>query len=247
MRSMLAPSMLEVICNNIKTDHAAGRFFELAPVYLPKSLPVTEYVNEIKHLCLGMYGASESFYTIKGVLDSLAATYGINFKYEKASVSYLHPGRSARVLVNGKEIGVFGQLRYEIVADLPIAEGKKNDAKIFLAELDYAALAEEFADQIRYTPLSDKEAKNRDISLLVAKSVQVGDMMEAVKEISKLVKETGVVDIYESEKLGADKKSVTLSVKFATEDHSVTDEEADTAVAKLVKKLGERFEAQTRE
>lgn len=246
VRTLLAPSMLTVISNNIKTEHESGRFYELAPVYLPKSIPVKEYADERKHLCIGMYGAKESFYTLKGVLDTMAAAYKLDFKYERAEVSYLHPGRSAAVLVNGVKVGTLGQLKYELVNELPIADGKKADTKIFIAEIDYALLAEQFAEGIRYTPVSDKESRVRDMSLIVAKTVEVGVMMDAVKKISKLAAEVSLVDIYEHEKLGLDKKSVTLSVKFATADHGVTDEEADGARDKIVRKLSEQFEAVAR-
>ena len=246
LRTMLIPSVLEVINNNIKTDHTAGRFFELAPVYSPKSLPVTEYVNEVKHLALGVYGPDEDFYSVRKILDEMADGYGMTLKYQRCETSYLHPGRSAAIYAGGVQVGVIGQLRYEIIDGMSIAEGKKNDIRIFVAELDYAALSKQFADQIRFTPLSDKESKVRDISLLVDRKVQAGDMIEAVGEISKLAREVSVADVYQSEKLGFLKKSITLSVKFATEDHSITDEEADTAKAKIIKKLGERFQAEAR-
>lgn len=246
VRTLLAPSMLTVISNNIKTDHDAGRFFELAPVYLPKSIPVKEYADERKHLCLGIYGQDEDFYSMKAVLDILANTYGLDFAYERAEVSYLHPGRSAAVICNGVKLGTFGQLKYELVNELSIAEGKKADTKIFMCELDYKLLSEQFAPAIKYTPVSDKESKSRDMSLLVSKTVEVGPMMAAVKAISKLAQSVSLVDIYENEKLGEDKKSVTLSVVFATADHDVTDEEADAAREKIVKKLSEQFEAVSR-
>jgi len=246
VRTLLAPSMMTVICNNIKSDHEGGRFFELAPVYLPKSLPVKEYADERKHLCIGTFGQAEDFYSMKEILDTIAVTYNLTFKYERAEVSYLHPGRSAAVLVDGVKIGTFGQLKYELIDNLPIAEGKKNDTKIFLAELDYKLLSEAFAEGIRYTPLSNKESKVRDMSMIVDKSVAAGDMLDAVKAISKLASKVSVADIYQNEKLGFGKKSITLSVVFATADHDITDEEADAAREKIVKKLSEQFGALAR-
>ncbi|MBR6328283.1 MAG: phenylalanine--tRNA ligase subunit beta [Lachnospiraceae bacterium] len=246
VRPMLVPSMLNIIINNIKAEHAGGRFFELAPVYIPKGLPVSEYPDEPDHLCIGLYGPDEDFYSLKAVVDSIADAYGLDFSYERAEVSYLHPGRSAALICNGHRIGTLGQLRYEIVDSFAIAEGKKADAKVFLAELDYTLLARQFAPAIRFTPLSDKESRVRDISLLVDTDTQVGDMIASVKKISKLAKEVNLADIYCHEKLGAGKKSVTLSIRFATADHSVTDEEADGARDKVVKKLSEEYGAVAR-
>ena len=246
VRTILAPSMLNVLVNNIKLGHEAGRFFELAPVYRPKSLPVTEYVNEPLHLCLGIFGKGEDFYSMKAVIEAVADFYDLEFEYKKEEISYLHPGRSAAIYAGGKKIGHLGQLRYEIVNELPIAEGKKGDLKVFMAEIDYALLSECFKDGIHFTQLSDKAAASRDISLVVDKKTAVGDMIASVKGISKLAKEVSLFDIYESEKLGADKKSVTLSVKFATDDHDVTDEEADQARDKIIRKLSEQIGAVAR-
>ncbi len=246
VRAVLAPSMLNVIINNIKSDHDAGRFFELAQVYRPKELPVHDYVDEPMHLCVGLYGKDEDFYSLKAVLDNMAAAYGLSFTYEKAEVPCLHPGRSALVKCNGAELGTLGQLKYEIIDELSIAEGKKADLKIFIAEIDYSVMAAQFADGVHFTPLSDKESRVRDISLIVDRSVEVGSMIAEVKTISKLASKVSLADIYQHEKLGLSKKSVTLSIKFATSDHDVTDEEADGARDKVVKKLSEKFGAVAR-
>lgn len=245
LRTTLVPSMLTVLCNNIKTEHNAGRFFEVAGVFLPKSLPLTEKPVEDRHLCIGVYGPDEDFYSAKAILDTVAALHGLEFTYAREKVSYLHPGRSAAVFCNGVKLGTIGQLKYEIINELSIAEGKKSDLKIFITELNYELLNAQFAEGIRFTPLSDKESASRDLSLLFNKSCEVGPVLSAIREISKLVSEVNLVDIYQSEKLG-DKKSVTFSINFATSDHSVTDEEADQALSKITKKLGEQFDAYMR-
>ena len=66
MRTLLAPSMLNVIVDNLKKGNSAGRLFEMAPVYLPKSLPLTERPDERQTLCLGVFGPGEDFFTVKG-------------------------------------------------------------------------------------------------------------------------------------------------------------------------------------
>lgn len=246
VRPMLVPSMLDVMVNNIKSGHEDLRFFELAPVYRPRSLPIKEYADEPRHLCIGICGAGEDFYSLKSCVDALLDAYALEGTYEREEVSYLHPGRSAAVYIGERKLGVLGQLRYEIVDQLDIAEGKKADTRIFLAELDYEALFESMADGIRYTPVSEKESRVRDISLLVDKKILVGNIISEAAAASKLAREVTLADIYESEKLGHDKKSVTISVRFSTSDHDVTDEEADSARERIVKKLTEKIGATAR-
>ena len=72
MRTLMAPSMVRVIENNIKNGHEAMRFFEIANVYLPKALPLTEQPIEQKMICLGACGADEDFFAMKGSLEAFA-------------------------------------------------------------------------------------------------------------------------------------------------------------------------------
>ena len=67
MRTLLAPSMLNVIVDNLKKGNAEGRLFEMAPVYLAKELPINEHPHERQTLCLGAFGPEEDFFTVKGV------------------------------------------------------------------------------------------------------------------------------------------------------------------------------------
>lgn len=246
MRTLMAPSMVRAIENNIKNGNEALRFFELANVYLPKALPLTEPPVEKKTLCLGTSGAKEDFFAMKETIEKLAAANDLKFTYKKAEVSYLHPGRTAMVYCNGKQIGTFGQLRYEVVDSLAIAEGKKADTKIFIAELDYAALSEEFKEAIKYVPASTYAKTARDISMIVDKAVACGDIIDAIYAVDGLVKEVAVFDIFESEKFGLSKKSLAFNIKLSSDEMDVTDEMTDEVVAKVVKALGEGFDAQMR-
>ncbi len=246
MRTLMAPSMVKVIENNIKNGNEAMRFFELANVYLPKALPLTEPPVEKKILCLGTCGVSEDFFALKDTLESFASYNDLTFSYKRGEVPYLHPGRTADVYCKGVKIGHFGQLRYEIVDSLNIAAGKKADTKIFVAELDYSALVDLFKTAIKYVPESGFAANSRDISILIDKSVECGTIMDAISACDTLITKVSLFDIFESEKLGADKKSMAFTLKLASDNADVTDEMTDAVVEKVVSALGEQFGAQMR-
>ncbi|MBQ1189338.1 MAG: phenylalanine--tRNA ligase subunit beta, partial [Lachnospiraceae bacterium] len=152
MRTLMAPSMVRVIENNIKNGNEEVRFFELANIYIPKALPLTEQPIEKKMLCLGTLGAAEDFFSMKETLEVFASDNDLSFTYKRGNVPYLHPGRTAEVYCKGVKIGHFGQLRYEIVDQMNIAGGKKADTKIFIAEIDYSTLKELFKAAINYVP-----------------------------------------------------------------------------------------------
>ena len=140
MRTLLTPSMLNVIVDNLKKGNAEGRLFEMAPVYLAKELPINEHPHERQTLCIGAFGPEEDFFTVKGALEALAAGFGLTFDYQRETAAWLHPGISAAVYCNGKRLGVFGKLANEINAELEIAKEQKDSQNIYLGELDYEAL-----------------------------------------------------------------------------------------------------------
>ena len=242
----MAPSMVRVIENNIKNGHEAMRFFEIANVYIPKALPLTEQPIEKKMICLGTCGASEDFFAMKGTLEAFASANDLEFTYKRGTVPYLHPGRTAEVYCKGEKIGHFGQLRYEIVDTMNIAAGKKADTKIFIAEIDYSVLTGLFKEAIKYVPESGFTGNSRDISVLIDKSVECGAIIDAIKATDALVKKVALFDIFESEKLGLDKKSMAFNIQLESKEANVTDEMADAVFEKVVAALAEQFGAQMR-
>ena len=246
MRTIMAPSMVRVIENNIKNGNEAMRFFEMANIYLPKALPLTEPPVEKKMLCLGTCGAEEDFFALKETLENFAAYNDLTFSYKRGNVPYLHSGRTAEVYCKDVKIGHFGQLRYEVVDNMNIAAGKKADAKIFVAEIDYSTLVELFKKAIKYIPETGFAKNSRDISVLIDKKYECGTIIDVITGCDELIQKVSLFDIFESEKLGADKKSMAFNMKLASATGDVTDEMTDTVVEKVVAKLGEQFGAQMR-
>ena len=242
----MAPSMVRVMENNIKNGHEEMRFFEIANVYLPKALPLVEPPVEKKMICLGSCGASEDFFTMKGTLEAFAGANDLEFTYKRGNVSYLHPGRTAEVYCKGQKIGHFGQLRYEIVDSMNIAVGKKADTKIFIAEIDYSVLADLFKKGIKYIPESGFTGNSRDISILIDKEVECGAIIEAIVAADELIAKASLFDIFESEKLGKDKKSMAFNIQLSAADKDVTDAMTDEAVEKVLKALETQFGASMR-
>lgn len=243
MRTLMAPAMVRAIENNIKNGNTELRFFELANVYIPKSLPLTEAPDEVKTLCLGTSGSEEDFFTMKETLENFASYNNIKFTYKRGNVPYLHPGRTAQVYCDGTLIGTFGQLRYDVVDSMAIAKDKKNDTKIFIAELNYDVLKTKFKEEITYTPESTFAKTGRDIAMIVDKEVECGDIIATIEKADSLVAEVDLFDIFESEKLGFGKKSMAFRIVFASNEADVTDEMTDKAVDSIVNTLKDVYGA----
>ncbi len=241
MRTMLAPGVLRSIENNLKKGNDAMRFFELANVYVPKALPLTEPPYEISTLCLGACGADEDFFTMKEAIEKLAAVNDLTFEYEKATAPYLHPGRCAAIFLNGEKIGIFGQLKYEIIKDLSIPEGKKADVKIFLAEINYTLLSSMFKSAIAYKEESKFKKDARDLSLVVDKNLECGTIIKAIKSASDIIASVDLFDIYEGEHMEPGKKSLAFNILFASDECDISEEMTNDAVSAILEKLDSAY------
>ena len=237
MRTLLAPSMLNVIVDNLKKGNAEGRLFEMAPVYLAKELPINEHPHERQTLCIGAFGPEEDFFTVKGALEALAAGFDLTFTYQRETTSWLHPGISAAVYCNGKRLGVFGKLANEINAELEIAKEQKDSQNIYLGELDYEALMSCVEGELRYKPLSPYAAVKRDLALVCDESVACGDIEETIKKASPLITEVKLFDIYRGANLGEGKKSMAFSLTLSDPAAEVSNEQVERTVKKVLGNL----------
>ncbi len=238
MRPLLAPSMLNTVVENIKRGNNEGRIFELSNVYEPKALPVTELPKEILHLGAAIFGDEESFFTLKGAVEALGEAFGLKFDYERAQdVSYLHPGISAYILCEGERVGVFGKLANNVTAELKLPKDSKSNHKIFLAELDEAALMKHVEANFRYQPISEHPIVMRDLALIVDEKTECGVIQ---KEISKACPQIGNVelfDIYRSEQIGEGKKSMAFKLSFVPTDKPFTPEDVNRFIKKILGNL----------
>ena len=237
MRTLLTPSMLNVIVDNLKKGNAEGRLFEMAPVYLAKELPINEHPHERQTLCIGAFGPEEDFFTVKGALEALAAGFGLTFDYQRETAAWLHPGISAAVYCNGKRLGVFGKLANEINAELEIAKEQKDSQNIYLGELDYEALMSCVEGELRYKPLSPYAPVKRDLALVCGEAVSCGEIEETIRKASPLVSEVKLFDIYRGANLGEGKKSMAFSLSLSDPKKEVSAEEVERVVKKILGNL----------
>ena len=237
MRTLLAPSMLNVIVDNLKKGNTEGRLFEMAPVYLAKELPINEHPHERQTLCIGAFGPEEDFFTVKGALEALAAGFGLRFDYKRETTPWLHPGISAAVYCGDKRLGVFGKLSNEINGELEIAKDQKDSQNIYLGELDYEALMSCVDGELRYQPLSPYAAVKRDLALVCDEKTTCGEIEETIKKASPLVGEIKLFDIYRGANLGEGKKSMAFTLSLSDPKKEVSTEEVERVVKKILGNL----------
>ncbi|MBQ9728995.1 MAG: phenylalanine--tRNA ligase subunit beta [Clostridia bacterium] len=234
MRTFLAPSMLQNAVRNIRRGNDEGRLFEVANVYVPRDTMGGEQPEERKHLVLGLWGNQSDFFDMKGAVERFAETFHLVFGYERAEKSYLHPGVSANVLLDGKVVGTFGELDPAIALSLGL------DKKVYLGELDIAAIGNVLDDAVRYVNLPKFPAVQRDLALLVNEELTCAEVEEVLMHSCKYVTAAKLFDVYRGGQVPAGKKSMAFTLTFtpdASAEKAFTPENLDGYVKKILNNL----------
>ena len=206
-----------------------GRLFEIAKVYLPKELPLTDFPEERKKLCIGLFGMCD-FFDLKGVIEAVADSIRAKFEFVPSARSFLHPGVCADIICDGKVIGYAGRL------DPAIADELALERKAFIAELDYEQLMS-CAQPFKYKPLPKFPEVTRDLALVADMDVTCGQIEQAIYGACKYVTDVKLFDIYVGAQVGADKKSMAFTVTFTPADEAITPEKCDGYVKKILNNL----------
>ncbi len=240
MRTDMTSSVLKTLRTNHARRNSQAAVFEIGTIFTP--VEGRELPDETKQIALGMYGEYD-FYAIKGILESLfeaVGIYGCEFKACGDNPTY-HGGRCARIYKKDKYLGIIGQIHPAVCASF------KLDTEVYAAVIDFEALAE-LADMSRhYAPLPKFPAVTRDIAVTVDKTVEVGQIVKIIEaQGSDIIEDCKLFDIYEGVQVGRDKKSVAYSITFRSAEKTLTDEDVNPVIDRILKQLEEKLGAQLR-
>ena len=231
MRTSALTSMMEVVRRNWSNRNLEGRFFEIAREYFPtgeNQLPVERDV-----LCYALYGSGEDFFTAKGVAEEVMAKLGLKnvvYTAEKNNPTF-HPGRCAKVTVDGELIGYVGQLHPEAAANFGV------NTEVYCATLSMEVMFNNAGGDVKYTALPKFPSTYRDLSLVCNEDVPSGDIVAVIEKTAKHLEAVCLFDMYKGEQVPAGMKSLSYKLILRKKDATLTDDEADAVVAKVLKAL----------
>lgn len=240
MRTTMAGSMLDTLSRNYNYRTKSAKLFELGRVYIPNEKG--QLPDEPRTLMMGMYGDVD-FFDIKGVCEEMFSELHIeNVEYERLTDNPVyHPGRSAVIKVNGKTLGVIGEVHPSVLRNFEIG------TKAYIGELDFMTIFNASNRDVKYTPLTKFPAVTRDFSIVVDASTPVAEIEKVMKKAGgKLLTKLELNDVYTGSQIPEGKKSVMYKAEFKAPDRSLTGEEADNLHAKIVKNLGNELGAELR-
>ena len=231
MKTTPLNGMLVSLARNFNRRNKDVKLYEMAKIYLPKSLPLTEYADERVQFTLGFYGEGD-FFTMKGVVEEFLERAGMHdiVDYDpNAGKNFLHPGRQANIIYQGKVIGYMGEVHPEI------CENYDMKTRAYIAVLDMPFITEMATFDRHFKGIAKHPAVNRDISMVVKKDILVG-------QIEKVIREKGghhlesyhLFDIYEGSQIKAGYKSVAYSITFRANDRTLEEKDITAAMDKII-------------
>ncbi len=258
MRTTTIPDMLNVISTNYNRRVDEARLFELSYVYLPKDGceessqsdgmldPVKKALKDLPEersvLTLGMYGNTD-FYEMKGIVEELLSVLGIReyeFVPEKNSPEF-HPGRTARILIKGQPVGIIGEIHPEV------AENFETPERTYVGMIEVAPLVNNAVMEVKYRPLPKFPAVTRDIALLVRDEIMVKQIEDVIVQKSgRLLEDVKLFDIYKGKQVPEGMKSVAFSITFRDEEKTLTDEEVNKVMDRILEALKTALGAELR-
>jgi len=250
MRSVAFLGILKNMVSNYYSGVRQLKLFEVANVHrlnIDGKLPIETTVvafgimrDFFKNNWIGKL-ENDLFYYIKSTVDTIFSRYGLESEYKTAREAFLHPGKSADLIVDGDKIGFVGELHPEIYQFLDINES------VYIAEINLKMLSEKAGKKKkRYEKLSQFPYVYKDISVVVSKDIAAIELSKFIKGYSSLIKDVEIFDRYVGDKIGVDKVSLAFRIYFNHLEKTLTDDETNEIVEKIIKSLEERFGASLR-
>jgi len=180
---------------------------------------------------------------VKGLAEGLLEHLGVEgYTFIRSEEVYLHPGKSCDVVLNGEKIGSFGQLHPSVSAAYDLQE------ESFVMEMELAPLVQ-FATRIpKYSHMPKFPGMQRDISVVVPAAVTDAELEAVIrKHGGELLQDVVVFDLFTSDKIGADKKSLAFKLYYQAEDRTLTDGEVDESMKQILAKVAEEYEGKLRD
>ncbi len=236
MRTISLNGMLTSLSTNYNRRNKNVCLYEMANIYIPKELPLTELPDERMQLTFGMYGDCD-FYDMKGVVEAVIEKCGMKERtqYDSAAgKSFLHPGRQANIIYKDTVIGYLGEVHPEVTDNYSIKE------KTYVAVLDMRYFVEYADFDTKYAPIPRFPAMTRDISLVMDKSIQAGQIEEVIlKKGGKLLEKYELFDVYEGDRIGEGKKSLAYSIRFRDLTRTLEDKDVNEVMDKIIAALSD--------
>jgi phenylalanyl-tRNA synthetase beta chain len=247
LRTRLLPGLLKAAGRNVRRHVRSVALFEVGTVFrMREGRPA-----ERSKAALVLSGHAESGWSVrdrpfdvfdaKGAVEALLAELGVAWALGPSPGRPFHPGRSATVLVGGERVGVLGELHPKVAERYDLTE------RVAVAELEVEELGRAAAPMIRVDDVPRFPPVRRDLAFVVETGTPASAIQATLEDAGgDLVGSVVLFDVFEGAPLPEGSRSLAFSIDFRAPDRTLTDEEAEAAVAAIVERLSRDFGAQLR-
>ena len=256
LRTTLLGSLLDVGQRNRSRGAAALALFEAGAVYLPDAGGREALPSEPYHVAVLLSGAvrpatwrdpeprAADFFAAKGILGAMLDTVRVpwTLQADPDAAPFLHPGRAARILIDGDDAGWIGEIHPEVAAGWDWSDA----VAAFEVDLDLAAAHVRFAT---YQDLTSFPEVREDLAVIVADTVTAAAVLDVVRAAGgSLLAGADVFDVYRDEqRIGPGNVSLALRLRFRAPDRTLTDDEVATRRRKIASALTSQLEGRVRD
>ncbi len=236
LRASILPSLYKIYEYNIARNVKDIAIFEIGKNFYKKQ---EQFIEERKlgALLSGEYymgignNKTVDFYITKGIVEELLDYLGYSGRYSFMPCNNLpkefHPGQTAQINLNGETIGIIGKVHPE----------KTND-NVFMFEINLDKLLEKKTGKMKYKEISKYPSVKKDLSIVVQREMTNDSIKKQIKKSAgSLLNNIKVFDIYTGPNIEDDKKSISYSLEFSTGERTLTDEEINKILEKIIKDL----------
>lgn len=249
MRSTLLSSLIPCVQYNLNRQQSRVRFFELGLRFDYQDANSIQDLKQIPTLALIAVGSREpeswhakpqpmDFFDFKGEVEEILAAGRVKVEYVRSERSWLHPGQSAEILVDGKSIGYLGRLH-------PSLENELDLSTTWVAELDQAAVLQSYVSN--FTELSRFPSVRRDIALLISDNINVRDIQQLIEKTGgELLDSTWLFDVYTGQGVEEGKRSLAFALLWQHPSRTLEDAEIKSGMDNIIQVLENTYQATLR-
>lgn len=234
LRPSLWPSMLEAVADN-EREVVSADLFEIAPIHNPggSDLPINS-----RRILIASYGAGaeDLFLRVKGLSERLFKECGTEVIFERPKkgedIKMFHSTQVARIQdKKGIPLGYLGSVNPDILNRWGI------ERNVVFLDVGLEVLQSVSSLHKTYLPANPFPASKRDIAFVVSRRLEVADIIKTLRQDSPLLADAEVFDVYKGKGMADDQKSVAVHLVFQSTEKTLTSEEVDSEVERLMKKL----------